>query len=127
MAKSKKELETVLKENEVLKERVDSMEDYQAAKFENRSMKGELALLREALESKSGELERERERWEREQRAGDQKVINLRGELRKMEQELLLEKQKAGGDLEEMTSKYDAVNGQLKRLQAFIKDHLAKL
>ena len=127
LAKYKKELEIVRKENEVLKEKVDSMEDYQVSKFENRAMKSELQILKETLDSKNQELERERERWEKEQRASDQKIMALRGEVRKAEQELVIQKQKAQGDLEEMTSKYDAVNGQLKRLQAFIKDHLAKL
>lgn len=127
LAKFKKELEIVRKENEVFKEKVDSMEDYQVTKYENRSMKNELHMVKEALDSKNQELERDRERWEKEQRACDQKVASLRGELRKAEQELVIQKQKAQGDLDEMTSKYEAVNGQLKRLQAFINDHLAKL
>lgn len=103
------------------------MEDYSVTKYENRSMKAELQMVKESLDSKSQELERERDRWEREQRAGDQKVIALRGELRKAEQELVIHKQKSQGDLDEMNSKYDAVTGQLKRLQIFIKEHLAKL
>ena len=120
LAKYKKELEIVKKENEVFKEKVNSMEDYQVTKYE-------LQMVKETLDSKNQELERDRERWEKEQRACDQKVISLRADLRKAEQDLVLYKQKAQGDLEEITSKYEAVNGQLKRLQAFIKDHLAKL
>lgn len=127
LARYKKELEIVKKENEVLKERVDSMEDYQVTRFENRAMKGELAMLRESLDSRSAELERERERWEREQRTSDQKIVGLKGELRRAEQELLTARQKAEGDLEEASSRYDAVSGQLKRLQAFVKEHIAKL
>ncbi|KAI2796360.1 hypothetical protein BLOT_015812 [Blomia tropicalis] len=127
MAKFKKEMEIMKKENEVLKEKVESMEDYQVTKFENRSMKNELQILKESLDSKNQELERERDRWEKEQRANDQKVISLRSELRKAEQELIIQKQKEQGDLEEMNSKYEAVNGQFKRLQAFVKDHLVKL
>ena len=127
LAKYKKELEIVKKENEVFKEKVDSMEDYQVTKFENRSLKSELQILKESLDSKNQELERDRDRWEKEQRASDQKIMTLRGEVRKAEQDLVIQKQKEQGDMDEMTSKYDAVNGQLKRLQAFIKDHLAKL
>ncbi len=127
LARAKKELEIVKKENEVLKEKVDSMEDYQVTRFENRAMKGELAMLRESLDSRAAELERDRERWEREQRASDQKMVALKGELRKAEQELIIARQQSAGDLEEASSKYEAVSGQLKRLQAFVRDHIAKL
>lgn len=96
-------------------------------RFENRAMKGELAMLRESLDSRTGELERERERWEREERTSNQKLVALKGDLRRAEQELVIARQKAQGDLEEASSKYDAVSGQLKRLQAFVKEHIAKL
>ena len=127
LAKYRKELEITKKENEVLKEKVDSMEDYQITKFENRAFKNELQILKESLESKNQELERDRERWEREQRSNDQKIICLKRDLRKAEQESVLLKQKFQADQEEFSSKYEAANGQVKRLQAFIKDHLAKL
>lgn len=127
LAKYRKELEITKKENEVLKEKVDSMEDYQITKFENRAFKNELQILKETLENKNQELERDRERWEREQRTSDQKIITLKRDLHKAEQELILLKQKFQADNDEITSKYEAANGQVKRLQTFIKDHLAKL
>nr|XP_027198979.1 putative uncharacterized protein DDB_G0282133 [Dermatophagoides pteronyssinus] len=127
LAKYRKELEITKKENEVLKEKVDSMEDYQITKFENRASKNELQILKESLESKNQELERDRERWEREQRSNDQKIMSLKRDLRKAEQEVVLLKQKFQADQEEATSKYEAASGQVKRLKAFIKDHLAKL
>ncbi|KAF7493221.1 hypothetical protein SSS_02803 [Sarcoptes scabiei] len=127
LAKYRKELEITRKENEVLKEKVDSMEDYQITKFENKAFRNELQLLKEALNSKNQELERDRERLEREQRASDQKIMTLRHDLRKSEQELMLLRQKSEADNEEITSKYEAANGQVKRLQAFIRDYLAKM
>lgn len=127
LAKYRKELEITKKENEVLKEKVNSMEDYQITKFENRAFKNELQILKETLENKNQELERDRERWEREQRTSDQKIITLKRDLHKAEQELILLKQKFQADTDEFTSKYEAANGQVKRLQTFIKDHLAKL
>lgn len=127
LAKYRKELEILKKENEVLKEKVDSMEDYQVNKYENRALKSELQVVRETLESKCQELERDRERWEKEQRSMDQKLLSAKAEARKAEQELVIQKQRAQSDLEEMSSKYEAVNGQVKRMQTFIKNHLAKM
>lgn len=127
LAKSRKELEIVRKENEVLRDKVESMEDYQLTKYENRALKNELACLKEALEAKTSELERDRDRWERDQRANDQKIGQLKAELRKSEQDAALQSQRSADDLEVMSTKYEATSCQVKRLKAFIKNQLTKM
>ena len=114
LAKSRKDLEIVKKENEVLKQRVESMEDYQLTKFENKSLKTQLNAIKESLKNKSIELEVEREKLEKSIKQSDEKVLNLKMDLRKRDQELLLLKQKHQGDLDQYENQLEQLKNQLK-------------
>jgi hypothetical protein len=115
LAKYRKELEIIKKENEVLKKSVESMEDYQMTKFENKSLKNELNAIKETLKNKIIEFDCEKEKYEKEFKISDEKVLKMKMDLRKCDQELLLLKQRHQGDLDELNHKLEQINNQLKQ------------
>ncbi|XP_054164764.1 putative uncharacterized protein DDB_G0286901 [Oppia nitens] len=121
LIKTRKDLEIARKENELMKERVDSMDDYQMTKFENKSLKNELNIVKESLENKLTEFETEKQKFEKLIKERDEKVLKLTIDLRKCEQQILLMKQKHQGDIDQFDNKLIQLDNQFKQSKLVTK------
>ena len=126
MAKFRKEYEIMKKENEILKSRLEELQDYQVVKFQNNSLKNELKCVKEALKNKITEFDDAKGVWEKEKKKEEEIILKLKMELRKCEQEYLLIKQKHQGEINEWSHKNEQLKLELQHSKSFAQQIAAK-
>lgn len=118
LAKLRREYEITKLENEALKSRFQGMQDYQVVKFEKNSLKTELNAIKNSLKSKQQELDSSQDRWEREAKSLGDRVLKLKLDLKKQEEELLLTKQKHQGENNEWSERQEQLTAEVQQLRS---------